>query len=100
MSQFKDGRAQEIRQDDLLRRVQDVAISTRIAIDHASKALGYAEVSLREAGDRAASGVGEASKEAKRRAKEITKAERKLERAIEEMRKARSGLEDSLRRRP
>lgn len=94
---FQDKQAYEVRQDPLLRRVQDVAISTKIAINHATKALDYAEVSLREAGDRAAEEVGAASKEAKARVKEMAKAERKLQRAIDEMRKVRSGLDDALR---
>lgn len=96
---FRNEKAMEIRQDPLLRHIQDVAISTRIAINHATKALGFAEETLREAGERAADEVGAASKLAKQRGKEIAKAERKLQRAIEEMRKAGSNLDDSLRSR-
>ena len=90
-------KAKELRQDPLLRHIQDVAISTRIAISHASRALDHAQVTLTEAGDRASSSVGKASKEAKKRAKDLEKAERKLQRAIDEMRKVRGGLDDALR---
>lgn len=90
-------RAQEVRQDSLLRHIQDVAISTRIAIDHATRALDHAQNTLVEAGDRAASAVGDASKEAKRRVKELERAEKKLQKSIAEMGKVRTELQEALR---
>ena len=91
------GKAREVPQTDLARRVQDVAISTRIAINHAAKALEYAEVALKES--EAAAPAKRASKEAKRRAKDIEKAEAKLQTAIEAMKKVRGDLDSALRSR-
>lgn len=87
-------KAREVPTGDLMKGIQDVAISTRIAIDHAAKALDYAEVTLR---NEASSQVGKMSKEAKRRAKEVEKAEAKLGKAIEMMRKVRDDLNSTLR---
>ena len=90
-------RAYEIRQDPILRGIQDVAISTRIAISNAAKALDYAETTLSDLATDSAKKVGESAKAAKRRAKEIQKAEKKLNRAIEEMKKVRGDLDSTLR---
>jgi len=94
-SGFDNSKAREVSQSELLKGIQDVAISTRIAIDHAARALDYAETALKESD--AASKVGKASKEAKARAKEIKKAETKLQRAITALRKVRGDLDSTLR---
>ena len=90
-------RAREIRQDPVLRGIQDVAISTRIAIDGAAKALSYAESTLSKIANEKAKKVGDSAKVTKQRAKEIQQAERKLNRALEEMRKAKTSLDSTLR---
>lgn len=92
-SGFRD-KAREVPTGDLMKGIQDVAISTRIAIDHASKAVSYAEVTLH---NEAARQVGKVSKEAKRRAKEVEKAEAKLGKAVEMLRKVRDDLDTTLR---
>lgn len=90
-------KAREIRQDPVLRGIQDVAISTRIAISSAAKALDYAETTLREVSESKAKAVGEKAKFAKQRAADIKKAETKLRRAMDEMKKASANLDSSLR---
>lgn len=90
-------RAREIRQDPILRSVQDVAISTRIAISNTAKALEYAETTLSQIAEDQAKKVGESAKAAKQRAREIKQAEKKLNRAIAEMRKVKESLDSSLR---
>lgn len=84
--------ATEIRQDNTLRRIQDVAISTRIALDRATKALDYAEITLRESEP-----ANRLTKEAKQRARDVKKAEAKLGKAIETLRKVRDDLDTTLR---
>lgn len=93
-SAFAD-KAREMPQGELMKGIQDVAISTRIAIDHAVKALDYAEVTIKESD--AANQVGKMTRETKRRAKEIKKAEVKLTKAVDMMKKARTDLETTLR---
>ena len=90
-------KAREVRQDPVLRGIQDVAISTRIAISSASKALDYAETTLRQISESKAKAVGEKAKFAKQRAADIKKAETKLNRARAEMKKANESLNSTLR---
>lgn len=89
------GKAREVPQGELVKGIQDVAISTRIAISHAAKALDHAEVTLKES--EAANQMRKASREAKRRAKEVKKAQAKLDKAVEMMKKVRTDLDTTLR---
>lgn len=91
-----DNKATEVRTDPTLRRIQDVAISTRIAIDRAGRALDYAEVALREIESTPL--VKKAAKSTKRRVKDIEKAEAEIRKAMATLTQVRDDLDATLRR--
>jgi hypothetical protein len=94
-----DNTATEVRTDPVLRGIQDVAISTKIAISSAVRALEYAETTLRETelAEAAAKKVSESVSDVKAQRKHIESAEKKLTKSLETMKKVRDELDATLR---
>lgn len=94
-----DNKATEVRTDPVLRGIQDVAISTKIAISNAVRALEYAETTIRETelAEAAADKVSGSIKEIRQHRRHIESAEKKLGKSLDAMRKVRDDLDSALR---